>query len=91
MGKKPEASTWRIPKHDTGPAPGSYDVTTAIQKTDYKWHITSPPKIWSEKRINFTDTIAKNISYIPGPGKYKKVTEGHDLRSKSQLTKTLRH
>jgi hypothetical protein len=26
FGKKPEPSTWKIKKEDTGPAPGQYDT-----------------------------------------------------------------
>lgn len=33
MGVKPQPSTWKIKKEDTGPAPGQYDIATAITKT----------------------------------------------------------
>ena len=43
--------TWQIKKGDgdTGPSPGQYDTSTAIQKT--QWTIKSPPKKWGEARV----------------------------------------
>jgi hypothetical protein len=75
MGNKPDKTPdWRIPKHDTGPAPGSYDAPGAIAKT--QWHIKSGPKVWSEKRVVEFEQIAKRKKSIPGVGHYKKLVEG---------------
>ena len=54
-----------------GPAPGSYETSEAIAKTQWRG-IESAPKRTS-KNLNFTDIYKNKYKYIPGPGAFKHV------------------
>ena len=68
MGKPPVKEPWQIAKRD-GPAPGSYDTTTAINKTQFRSIVATPKR--QEKLVSFVDAYKKRFGDQPGPAHYK--------------------
>ena len=72
------------------PAPGDYNVETAIMKNS--WYTTHANRFENSKRATFTDGIAGVKKFVPGVGNYKYTEAAYDkLSSKVGSSSPRRH
>lgn len=76
LEKPKPVESWRIPKMD-GPAPGSYDMSSAHSKTQQR-RPSGPPKATCKKDI-FTDDYSKLKKFVPAPCHYSGMEKGIKL------------
>jgi poly-D-alanine transfer protein DltD len=65
-------SSWKIPKSKEA-GPGSYDEIKSYEMTQRKKVSMSKT---TDKRVGFTEAIAKLNKYKPDPAKYKEIDRG---------------
>lgn len=84
LGKPLGKSTWQIQKVD-GPAPGSYETSAAIAKT--QWRSTIQASKSTDKKKCFVDIYSKSKTLVPGPGVYKNIDNHASILNKDKCYK----